>query len=241
MSDAAGFAHEIAHDDDLLLVDEVAVSAWFLCETQSITTVALDDALAFLKEWGVRTSINKHRVKSALRKNRQASLKANDEISIPLKIASLFKEKYASFLNSPVAEIEDSLLVASEFEKSRKYIIAIVRQINGSYQFEFYDAAATMMRRLAEVLIIDAYEAVGQGDEIRDSRDGHYVMMNGLINALTSGKTFKLSRNAPKQLETLKLLGDNAAHSRTHLTRKKDLDDFAHAYRMLISELKTLE
>jgi hypothetical protein len=65
-------------------------------------------------------------------------------------------------------------------------------------------------------------------------------MMSGLISELKSGKDFKLSRNAPKWLDHVKELGDNAAHSRTYITKKLDIDDFAASFRKLIAELQGL-
>ncbi len=96
-----------------------------------------------------------------------------------------------------------------------------------------------MMRRLMEVLIVDAYEAKGLRDSI--TQDGEYFPLSGLLGELESKKDFKLSRNAPKWMKRTKELGDNAAHSRTYITKEMDIDDHSGAYRNLISELVGLQ
>ena len=41
--------------------------------------------------------------------------------------------------------------------KAKDYIVNIVYQINGTYEYGWYDACAVMLRRLMESLIIEAY------------------------------------------------------------------------------------
>jgi hypothetical protein len=160
-------------------------------------------------------------------------------ITITAKKRQEIAAKYSDCLNPPAPKIASTILDVTDFDGARAYIRQMVNQINGSYQFHFFDSCAVMMRRLVEVLIIDAYDARGEDARIRGA-DNNLLMLNGLINALNSGQTFKLSRNAPSYLESLKLLGDTAAHSRNYITKKKDIDDFAQKFRMLVEELRHL-
>lgn len=238
MTDAVQFSRAISEIDGLTEVDVAIAIAWFLSET-SPRTPTLNDVVVFAATHGIRNNINRSRLQRRLIQERRVSAPKGKPISVVAAERRKLRESYSKYLAQPTIEIDELLLVNGDFENSREYIRELVRQINGSYQFCFYDACAVMMRRLAEVLIIDAYVVVGEDDKIRDG-NGHLLMMNGLINALKSGNPFKLSRNAPTYLEALKTLGDNAAHSRNYITKKKDVDDYSQKFRMLIDEMVKL-
>jgi len=238
MSNIAEFANKVSIEDDLNEVDLIIRAAWFIIEKENTVSVAMTDTIKFLADWSIRPNINASRLKTKLRNSPHVSFRADGQIHIPNKTKLALREKYSEFLIMPMPEVEDTLLEKNDFENSRKYIKALVKQINASRQFEIYDGCAVLMRRLAEVLIIDAYEANSIRDKILF--DGQYMMMKSLLGELNSQQDFKLSRNAPRWLERLKELGDNAAHSRTYITKKIDIDEFKGAFRNLISELDQL-
>ena len=232
------FAHALTEDETLTELEMAVHTSWFLCARDNALDVELSDVVGFLREYSVRPNINTSRLKAKLKNDRAVTISPSGVIHLPRKTSNVIADRYAHiFAAKP--KIEDGVLVAEDFTTSRKYVSAIVRQVNGSYQMELFDACAVMMRRLAEVLIIEAYAAKRMDNKIRGA-DGNLKMMNGLIGALNSGATFKLSRNAPTYLEQLKNLGDTAAHSRTYITKQKDIDDFSHKFRMLIQELLEL-
>ncbi|MDJ0825593.1 MAG: DUF4145 domain-containing protein [Rhodobacter sp.] len=237
-SDDIEFAHAISHESGLNEVDLARRTCWYLCQRDGVKSVPIKQIVDFLAEHSVRPNINLYRLRDRLKADRGTSISSGGAVQLPKKSQSEIADRYSDILSAPPV-ISDTVLVISEFEGSRKYVASIVKQVNGSYQFEFYDCCAVMMRRLVEVLIIDSYSAKGEEAQIRGA-DGNIVMLNGLINALKSGRTFRLSRNAPSYLETLKVLGDTAAHSRNYITKKKDIDDFAQKYRMLVEEVRHL-
>lgn len=239
MIDAGDFANTIAFEAGLTEVDLVIRAAWFERRTTGEREIPLETAVEFLRVWSIRPNINITRLKAKLRNATGVSFKANGLLHLPAGTVQVLDETYSDFITPKPPEIVDTILQSSDFGSGRSYIQELVRQINGAHQFELFDCCAVIMRRLAEVLIIDAYLGKGHDDQIRDG-DGNLKMMNGLINALKSGQVFKLSRNAPKYLEDLKTLGDNAAHSRNYLTKRKDIEDFAQKFRILIEELKSL-
>ena len=51
---------------------------------------------------------------------------------------------------------------------TRGYIEAVCKQLNGCFHAGFYDAAAVMLRRLLETLIIETYEQLKREAEIKD-------------------------------------------------------------------------
>ena len=239
MANAGDFAYAIAMEAGLNEIDLVIRAAWFERRTTGTLEVPLETAVEFLKTWSIRPNINTPRLKTKLRTAKGVSFKSNGLLHLPAITVKKLDDTYPEFVAPKPPQINDSILQSSDFESQRRYVQELVRQINGAHQFEFFDCCAVMMRRLAEVLIIEAYLDKGHDDQIRDG-DGNLKMMNGLISALKSGQAFKLSRNAPKYLEDLKTLGDTAARSRNYITKQKDIEDFAQKFRILIDELKSL-
>ena len=238
MSDETGFAYELAHDRSLQEADIALSVAWYLCEKNDVKRLPFNDIVKFIEQNGIRLNLNKSRLKNNISKRTGVFRNNKDEISLSLAEMTKLADQYSRFLDAKIPKIVDSVLEKSDFTNARSYIQALVVQINGSRQFEIFDGCAVLMRRLMEVLIIDAYEATGRRDKIL--YNGDYMQLSGLIGELRSGSDFKLSRNAPKWLTRCKTLGDNAAHSRTYITKKLDIDDFSADYRNLISELQSL-
>ena len=50
---------------------------------------------------------------------------------------------------------------------TRSYIEKIAKQINGCYEFEFFDGAAVIARRIVETLLIECYEHLQIADRIK--------------------------------------------------------------------------
>lgn len=118
---------------------------------------------------------------------------------------------------------------------TRGYIEKVCEQLNGSFQFGFYDGAAVLVRRLIETLIIEAFETLGRQTEIRDS-SGHYQMLNGLIAAVNRSP-IGLGRDGGKALADVKELGDRSAHSRRFNAGRADLEKISSGVRLVVDEL----
>jgi hypothetical protein len=231
------FANELVNTAGISELEICLAISWYIGLIDELKSVSLVRVIEAIEQFGVRHGINRSRLSSNIIKSRVASLR-NGEVSLTLLQRNAFAAKYSSFFEPRAVQIEDSILQLNDFIHARNYVREIAKQVNGSHQFLFFDACAVMMRRLAEVLIIDAYEAKGLRDKILEKNN--YMMLSGLVGCLLSGIDFKLSRNAPKWLDRLKELGDNAAHSRTYITKSLDIDDFKGSFRNLISELIAL-
>ena len=83
---------------------------------------------------------------------------------------------------------------------TRKYLEQLVRQINGCYEAGYYDACATLCRRLMESLIIECYLTAGRGHDVQ--RNGVFVMLDGLVAAITSDKAMSRPRIPPRRCAT---------------------------------------
>jgi hypothetical protein len=112
-----------------------------------------------------------------------------------------------------IANPSDSVLPRELFSGTRGYIEKVVDQINGSYDYGFYDCCAVMCRRLGETLIIEIYEAQRRAEEIKGT-DDNFLMLSGLLGVLNKDKSIHLGRNAKRGLDGLKDLGDKSAHNR---------------------------
>ncbi len=145
---------------------------------------------------------------------------------------------YRNMLGVVDAKVEGAILPPERFQGTRFYLEKLCHQINGAYEYGFYDGSAVLCRRLMESLILEVYISKGLHHEIKPG--GKFLMLDGLIANIRSHNTIHLSRNAPKTMEAVKELGDTAAHDRTYITQAKDVDDLKAPYRRLIQELLTL-
>lgn len=122
---------------------------------------------------------------------------------------------------------------------TRGYIESVCKQLNGCFQAAYYDAASVMLRRLIETLIIEAYERLGRGGEIKDS-DGNYYMLKHLVeraNGRPPHAGLNLGRDAKRTLEDVKALGDRSAHNRRFIAHTPDLMNIQAGVRTTVQEL----
>ena len=110
-----------------------------------------------------------------------------------------------------VVRESSSVLPMELFSDTRGYIVRVVDQINKSFDAGLYDCCAVMCRRLIETLIIELYEHLKRGAEIKGA-DGHYLMLAPLMAFLLKDGSISLSRNGSKGLSDFKNLGDLSAH-----------------------------
>jgi hypothetical protein len=146
-------------------------------------------------------------------------------------------QKYSDILKAKKVEVEGKLLPIQWFVGTRLYLERLVHQINGTYEFGFYDACATMCRRLVESLIIEVYVKEKRHHEIQ--RNGVFLSLEPLINYICSDPKLSLSRNSPPAMKEIKQIGDTAAHDRVYITGQQDIDDVKLRYRRLVQELMT--
>jgi hypothetical protein len=100
---------------------------------------------------------------------------------------------------------------------------AIVTQINGCYEHQWYDVCSVMIRKLAEILIIAVYEHKGAAQEIKGT-DGNFLMLSRLIDNIKTKITWNLGRETKPCLDKMKEVGDRAAHNRHYIAKKGDVD-----------------
>ena len=157
-------------------------------------------------------------------------------------LKSLSRSKIRSWLRpilgvtQPRVDQELGFLPKQVWEKTRSYIERVAEQLNGCFQFGFYDAGSVLVRRLIETLIIEAYETQKRETELKDSA-GNYFMLGGLIGAGNGTPGIGLGRDARKALVDVKELGDRSAHNRRYNAVKADLEKVQSGVRVAVDEL----
>lgn len=123
-------------------------------------------------------------------------------------------------------------------EVKRPYLVKLFDQVNVAYSYGLYDAASVLIRRIAEGLLIAAFERAGASHEIQ--RGGNYMYLRDMIGIVRSTKSFAYSRSFVDNIAAAKDLGDRAAHDRFHITSAEDVDSVAVKIRAAMSELLVL-
>jgi hypothetical protein len=118
---------------------------------------------------------------------------------------------------------------------NRSYIAAIGRQMNGCYASGWRDACAVMMRRLLEIVIIEAFEKKGVAHKIKDASDNYYHLSK-LIDLALSEPALPLSRNTKKALPSLRDVGHLSAHGRYFLAAPEDVEKMRNDCRVVLEE-----
>jgi Domain of unknown function (DUF4145) len=131
----------------------------------------------------------------------------------------------------------EHVLAFSHVKKTRGYLERVVNQINGCYEFGWFDGCAVMMRRMVETLIIECYEAEQIADQIRDPNTGEFYMLKNLISKIVCQERFNIGRGAKQGLGRLKEIGDYSAHSRRYNAHREDIDKVIGDFRIVCQEL----
>ncbi len=121
---------------------------------------------------------------------------------------------------------------------TRSYIEKVANQINGCYEYGWFDACAVMIRRLLETLIIEVFEHHKIQDKIQ--KNGDYLYLRDLITITLSEPSWSLGRNTKNALPKLKDIGDKSAHSRRYNAIRHDIDDIKLDLRLVLQELLVL-
>jgi len=179
---------------------------------------------------------NCSRLEGSLKADRRTSKDGNGGWRLHPKARAELDQEYSFALKPRPPAETDSVLPRDLFARSRGYIEKVVDQLNKSYDASLYDCTAVMARRLLETLIIEVYEHRGRANEI-NGRDGHFMMLNGLISFLESDGSIHLGRNAAKGLKDFKQLGDQSAHNRRFNANANDIDRVRDGLRVAAEEL----
>lgn len=210
---------------------------WYLEETSAVAEATAADLADLMHDLALRGRVNISRLARQLAINRDVIRAKGGAFRIRLASKARLTERYAELAAIKTApRIDPQVISPAEFEGARPYMRSLVEQINGTFQFAFYDACAVLCRRLMETLLIEAFEQNEQASAIRTA-DG-YMQLGDLIRLAASGRYIKLARGTHAAMQAIKKVGDTAAHHRTYITKELDLDDqFRLKLRLVLSDL----
>jgi hypothetical protein len=116
-----------------------------------------------------------------------ASTSKNDRLKAYRELSFSLRTTWRSASTPLATESAESFFPPTILaQANRGYISAIGRQMNGCYTSGWRDACAVMMRRLLEIVIIEAFETKGVASKIKDA-DGNYFQLSKLINLALGG------------------------------------------------------
>lgn len=237
MNDRKVFAEKISLMD-LTRAEQATAFLWFYRHTQTYEERTASELAGDLADEGLGrpnvTTLNKDLTKS----KQTVKGKRPKTFQLYTKFLVELNAKYEPFLNINEVKVSPSVLPFEIFQGTRIYLEKIVKQINGSYDYGFYDASAVQIRRLMESLIIEVFIHKQIADEIK--LNGSFLMLEKLISKITNHTQIHLGRNTPKAMENIKRLGDTAAHDRTYITQQQDINDMKPEIRRTIQELLDL-
>lgn len=133
-------------------------------------------------------------------------------------------------------DLENGYLPEEIWKNTRGYVEKIAFQVNGSFQYGFYDGGSVLLRRLIETLLIECYEHEKIQTRISDS-DGNYFMLSGIITDAVDKSGLSLGRETKSVLRDLKTIGDRAAHNRRYNAVRADLEKIRLGARLVVDEL----
>jgi hypothetical protein len=130
-------------------------------------------------------------------------------------------------------------LAEAIWSNTRGYIEAVCRQLNGAFRATYYDAAAVMLRRVLETLIIEAYEHLTREAEIKDGA-GNYFLLSDLVERACGEKGhagLNLGRDSKAVLKEVRQVGNWSAHARRYNAVADDLVQPRAKVRLAVQEL----
>ncbi|WP_138501043.1 hypothetical protein [Nostoc sp. PA-18-2419] len=121
---------------------------------------------------------------------------------------STIKNWLVPILERPPADVdlEHGYLPEEIWKNTRGYIEKIAFQVNGCFQYGFYDGASVLIRRLVETLLIECYEHEKTQFRIADS-DGNYFMLSGIIADAADKNGLSLARETKNRPLAKKFCG----------------------------------
>lgn len=218
--------------------EQAVALLWFYNQTQAFEERTISDLAGDLLDDGFGKP-NVTRLRNKFIKSKLVVRGSRpDTFRINAAQFSKLSQKYGPLVNLVQVDVTPSVIPIEFVQGTRIYLEKMVNQINGCYNSGFYDACAVMIRRLMESLIIEVFFYHNKASEIKV--DNVIVSLDTLIRKIVNDNQIHLSRNAPSQMGLIKDLGDTAAHDRTYITQRDDIDDNRNKIRRLLQELLSL-
>lgn len=150
-----------------------------------------------------------------------------------------YEHRYSSLWEDNDTIISESELIDErKFCGKRSFLTHLIKQINHSYANNCYDAAAVLMRRLFEIMLILSYQHLGIDNDIKEKSGSGYLMLDKIVKDAQNNQTLKLSR-IKNEFDSFRKVGNYSAHNIMYIASRKDIDDIKLTYRVMLEELYT--
>ncbi|MBQ8619573.1 MAG: DUF4145 domain-containing protein [Clostridia bacterium] len=215
-------------------ITKVKLIAFFQCTSKQENLFCLKEVTDILMSIGYPIS-NYSRLKGYLAKSKDFRKLADGKYVLTGTAQQVLRAEYGDlFIDEDLIDSNNEVLDESLFCGKRGFLDKLIKQINHCYQSNCYDACAVCMRRVFEITLILAYENLGIQDEIKNN--GEYVMLEKIVANAVNNSTLGLSR-LKKEYNSIREVGNYAAHRVLYNTRKKDIDDIKNVFRVCLEEL----
>lgn len=217
-------------------LDKVIYTAFYLRKVEEQRAFSIVNVLDKLSSIGHPIS-NVSRIKSKISKSRKFKQNGSKvEYILSADVVQVLNIECTCFLDDKEKiDSNSELLDESLFIGHRGYLDKLIWQINACYKYNLYDGCAVLMRRVFEVLLILSFEANGIQNEIKDD-NGDYMMLEKIVAKAIGSTILNISRSK-KGYNSVRDLGNFAAHKIHFNTKKKDIDDLTQIYRVILEEL----
>lgn len=223
--------------DEKTEIEKVAALAFFLLEEKKEMEFSVKDVCSIIFSIGFA----KPNMSRLDRKIRSSPLFVKGGQSgfyrLSVRAVNRLRDEFHWLSDDDEIITDDSVVPEVLFVRAkREYLLRAVKQINSSYENNLYDACALIMRRLLEVMLIHCFEEKGVIEEIKES-DGGFVNLRTLIIKAKSAKEVNLSKEAKKDIDGFRELGNLSAHRMRYSCRASDIKEIKMRYRVLMEEL----
>jgi hypothetical protein len=224
--------HVLAHSD-LTACQKAMVILWSDSQLGSpgLSTYGLSKRMNELRVGNP----NRAQLEKDLRKSSDV-IKIDDRFQIKAGRTESVRKLIKDVEDAPIVDLTSAYIPKEIWEGTRNYIEKVAVQLCGCWENNFYDAAAVMLRRLAETPVIEAYEKLNRDREIKD-QTGNFYMLGTLVDKACGESGLNLGREAKAALVEIKEHGDRFAHNRRINAVRPELDRLRPKARVLIEEL----
>ncbi|MBE0334950.1 DUF4145 domain-containing protein [Paenibacillus sp. 23TSA30-6] len=217
-------------------IEKVKYTAYFKNKIDNKNSFLLQEVTSLLSAIGHPIS-NVSRLKTNLSKSKDFKKVGNNgEYILSPGIKQALKLECEPYIENTEEIFSNSeVLDETLFLGYRTYLDRLITQVNACYRNHLYDGCAVMMRRVFEILLIHSFEHHGIKQEIQDGH-GNYVMLERIVSKAIESKTLHISRSK-NDYNSIREIGNYAAHKIYYNTKKKDIDDIKQTYRACLEEL----
>ncbi|MBP5695310.1 MAG: hypothetical protein J6X11_01535 [Treponema sp.] len=224
--------------DELTETNRAKYICFFLYKEDGITCFSPSIISNKLIEFGY-SKPNSSRLKTNLIKEKIMKFTNANKTTlefIPICIQQLEKDYGENWNDFETIESNSELLDEAKFCGKRGFLTKLIKQINISYKNNCYDGCAVLLRRVFEIVLVLCFQKFAIENQITKP-DGSHLMLEGITKAAIGNTTLNISKRITDNFESFREVGNNSAHSITYTASKKDIDDIARNYRVMLEDL----